>query len=416
MVNETIKKLIDTGVSPFYYFDKKGFIINYHDLDNTFKDVYPNYQVSYSYKTNYTPYICELVKKLGGYAEVVSDMEYLLAKKIGYENCHIVYNGPAKGALLEEHICNGGIVNVDNSDEMMRICKFSEENPGINIRLGLRINMDVGGDFISRFGFELGNTETEETIKLANKYDNISIVGLHCHISRARGIEAWKIRTETMLKAVRMYFDKTPEYISLGSGMFGKMSEELSSQFGANIPSYKDYAEVVLTPIADYFSEIENPPILFTEPGTTLVSRYIYFVTKVLNTKTIRGRNMATTDGSFENLGEICGLKKLPIDIIHRGAVPRKYDRIDIMGYTCLEQDLMYQDLNGTLSPEDYLVFENVGGYSIVSKPQFIKPNCAMYVTGNSGEPVQIMREEAFEDVFSKFAFGIEGRIEETVE
>ena len=219
-----------------------------------------------------------------------------------------------------------------------------------------------------------------------------------------------------MLKAVRMYFDKTPEYISLGSGMFGKMSEELRSQFGANIPSYKDYAEAVLTPIADFFSEIENPPILFTEPGTTLVSRYIYFVTKVLNTKTIRGRNMATTDGSFENLGEICGLKKLPIDIIHRGAVPRKYDRIDIMGYTCLEQDLMYQDLNGTLSPEDYLVFENVGGYSIVSKPQFIKPNCAMYVTGNSGEPVQIMREEAFEDVFSKFAFGIEGRIEETVE
>ena len=32
-----------------------------------------------SYKTNYTSYICKPVKNLGGYAEVVSDMEYQVA-------------------------------------------------------------------------------------------------------------------------------------------------------------------------------------------------------------------------------------------------------------------------------------------------------------------------------------------------
>lgn len=405
MANNTILELIESHNTPFYYFDVEGFIENYHDLNNTFKSVYENYQISYSYKTNYTPYICELVKRLGGYAEVVSDMEYMLAKKMGYDNCHIVYNGPAKGELLKEHIFNGGIVNVDNYDEMVQICKLSKENTQKNIKLGLRINMDVGGDFISRFGFELGKSEIDKAIQLANENENVSIVGLHCHISRARSVEAWKMRTKIMLEAVKLYFDKAPEYISLGSGMFGEMSEELSSQFGVTIPSYKDYAEAVLRPMAEFFSDTEDKPMILTEPGTTLVSKYLYFVTRILNIKTIRGRNMATVDGSFENLGEICGLKKLPLEIIHRGVEAKAYQSIDIMGYTCLEQDVMYQDLSGALSSGDYLIFENVGGYSIVSKPQFIKPNCAMYASDSQGLTTQIMREETFEDVFSKFVF-----------
>ncbi len=64
-----------------------------------------------SYKTNYTPYICKPVKNLGGYAEVVSDMEYQVALQIGYSANHIVYNGPVKGPLMERHILNGGILN-----------------------------------------------------------------------------------------------------------------------------------------------------------------------------------------------------------------------------------------------------------------------------------------------------------------
>lgn len=58
---------------------------------------YDNYIPGYSYKTNYAPHICKLVKSLGGYAEVVSDMELYVAKKIGYENSEIIYNGPCKG-------------------------------------------------------------------------------------------------------------------------------------------------------------------------------------------------------------------------------------------------------------------------------------------------------------------------------
>ena len=54
------------------------------------------------------------------------------------------------------------------------------------------------------------------------------------------------------------------------------------------------------------------------------------------------------------------------------------------------------------------IVFENVGGYSIVSKPQFIKPQSAMYVKTSDGHVKQIMRAETFDDVFGKFNFDFE--------
>ena len=70
--------------TPYYMFYANEFIENYHDLDDSMKAIYPKYQIAYSFKTNYTPAVCSLVKSLGGYAEVVSDMEYSLALKIGF--------------------------------------------------------------------------------------------------------------------------------------------------------------------------------------------------------------------------------------------------------------------------------------------------------------------------------------------
>ena len=82
---------------PLYVFDETAFINNYNSFVSCFQKAYPNYRISYSYKTNYTPYICKLIKENGGYAEVVSEMEYNIARKIGYDNSKIIFNGPDKG-------------------------------------------------------------------------------------------------------------------------------------------------------------------------------------------------------------------------------------------------------------------------------------------------------------------------------
>lgn len=406
MMTDTIKRLIAEHGTPFYLFDEAGFCRNYRALERTFQAIYPAYRLSYSYKTNYTPYICQLVRRLGGYAEVVSDMEYTLARRLGYDNSHIVYNGPSKGEEMYEHLDGGGILNIDSLDEARRVAAHCRRHPSRAYTCGLRVNMDLGGTFISRFGLVVGSGEMEQTVGLLRATPNLRLIGLHCHISRSRGLEAWRRRAAIMLAAADRYIPGVPAYISLGSGMYADMEETLRRQFGGDaVPTYADYAEAAIRPFAEHYKEVSPKPLLFTEPGTTVVARYVSFASRVVSIKEVRGRQIANMDGDYHNLGEVCTMKQLPVSVIAGGQTQRAYPNMDVMGFTCLEQDVMYPAFRQPVAEGDVLVFGNVGGYSIVAKPQFIKPQCAMYALRADGGVGQIMRAETFDDVFSKFVF-----------
>lgn len=400
-----VEKLISEYGSPLYVFNSEAFVNNYIELQSAFRKIYPKYTIAYSYKTNYTPRICQIVKRLGGYAEVVSDMEYTLAKKIGYSNDQIIYNGPNKGEKMVEHLLLGGILNIDNLQESDRVCNIAKANKTKQFNVGIRVNIDVEQNFISRFGLEAEGPEYKEAFKKLNAISNIKIVGLHCHISRARGIEAWQKRAEAILSLADKYIDGPPQYINLGSGMFAHMEESLAKQFGTDIPTYNHYAEAVATLFKGHYSEISEyeKPILFTEPGTTLVSSYMDFISKVDSIKNIRGQDIAVLNGSKDNIGDICKIKKLPINVF--GENEEHFDNINLTGYTCLEQDVMYEGYTGKMAVGNYVVFKNVGGYSNVTKPPFIAPNCPMIEIDAKGNTRLIKRMETFEDVFVTYQF-----------
>ena len=382
--------------SPLYVFDEEAFVSNYKQFERCFKSIYKNYHISYSYKTNYAPYICRLVRNMGGFAEVVSDMELTIARNIGTEDDHIVYNGPCKGPLLEGFILNGGTVNVDNIEELDRILCFAKENPDHAVRFGIRVNIDIGQGFISRFGIDENELKTVfETVK---HYDNAQIIGLHCHIGRSRTIEAWKNRTRIMLEMADTFFDEPPAYISLGSGMFGEMDPVLADQFGYDLPSYEDYAEAVVCPFAEHYFG-DKQPILFTEPGTTLINKYISFIAKVTAVKNIKGKTFIVLNGSKHNIGEICELKRLPILVVESSNHRKLVHNADFVGYTCLEHDVLYKNYDGEIGVGDSVVFDNTGGYSNVSKPPFIKPNCCMI--SSSGNVIK--RAETVEEVLCTY-------------
>ena len=398
MIFETknVTEYNDVWGSPLYVFDEDSFVKNYKRFEKCFRSVYGRYTVSYSYKTNYAPYICRLVRDLGGYAEVVSDMELIAARKVGNADNHIVYNGPCKGELLDEFIFNGGIVNVDNFEELSRIILIAKNNPDRVIKVGIRVNIDIGQNFISRFGID--ECDIAKVFEAIEHIGNIIIRGLHCHIGRARSIEAWKNRTVKMLEIADRFFEDPPEYISLGSGMFGEMDPVLSSQFGKNLPSYEEYAEIVAKPFAEHYMGVKQP-ILFTEPGTTLINKYISFIAKVVSVKHIKGKDFIVLDGSKHNLGEICELKQLPLQIISCKNEGETVNDADFVGYTCLEHDVLYRNYTGKIAVGDRIVFDNVGGYSNVSKPPFIKPNC--YMVSSNGNVIK--RAETIEEVMCTY-------------
>jgi diaminopimelate decarboxylase len=81
------------------------------------------------------------------------------------------------------------------------------------------------------------------------------------------------------------------------------------------------------------------------------------------------------------------------------------FENADLVGYTCLEQDVLYQRYTGFLGLGDYVQFGNVGGYSTVYKPPFIWPNCAMLVKQENGEYREIKRAESYDDLLGTYVF-----------
>lgn len=392
--------------TPFYIFEEKGFIDNFNSLINAMRMIYPNYNIAYSYKTNYTPYICRLAKNLGAYAEVVSDMELELALKLGYANDHIIYNGPAKGPKMEKHILSGGISNIDNLDEVKRVVALAEFHPNTNINIGIRINSDIGTNFASRFGFEIFGEDLKEALRLIKSKNNLHIIGIHMHVSRARGLNAWKKRIENAIIAADSYLDEIPKYIDVGSGMFADMEPYLKEQFKIEVPSYQDYAKVVGGYMAERYKECNNKPMLLTEPGTTVVARYLSLYTRVIGSKSIDNRRMAIVDSDYHQIGETGRMMKCPYTVVRKG---EKGDVIlpplDIVGFTCLEQDVLFKSFQDPLAVDDIIQFRNIGAYSIVYKPPFIQPQCPVYSKCQNGEIKLIKRAETFEDIFQTFVF-----------
>ena len=143
--------------------------------------------------------------------------------------------------------------------------------------------------------------------------------------------------------------------------------------------------------------------MLITEPGTTIVSKYFHVFMKVLDIKEIRGKNFALLDGSFHNVGEICGLKKVPMKVINVNN-DKNYQDVDFVGYTCLEQDVIYSGYNGNLGIGDIVEIYNVGGYSIVDKPPFIHPDIPIYMLLKDNVSC-IKREQTLEDIFAPYEF-----------
>lgn len=401
LTSEIVRKLSNRYGNAFYIFNQDEFEENYRDLEATFRKFYPNYHICYSYKTNYTPAICKCVKKLGGYAEVVSDMEYALALRLGYSADRIVYNGPIKGHYLEQHLLAGGINNIDRIEEVQRVCQLAKTNPQARIKTGVRVNFDVDAGYTSRFGIDI--YELGKIIQML-KSAHVTVNGIHCHMSRARGIDAWRLRAKTMLNLVKQYELSDLDYISLGSGMYGKMDPELQEQFPPDAPTYHEYAKAVISQFAEFYKNADKQPILFTEPGTTIVSKYVDFLGKIIGIKSIRGKDFVLLNCSFHNLGETCQMKNLPIQVFHLGESLEELNDATFVGYTCLEQDVLYRNYHGRIAVDDYVLFGNVGGYSLVDKPPFIMPNCPM-IAVSKGNIRLIKRQEQMNDLFSTFIY-----------
>jgi len=403
LTSEMMSELCDVYGNAFYLLDSKKFSNNFVELSNEFKKIYPNFNIAYSYKTNYTPKLCKIVNDNGGYAEVVSEMELEIALRIGVKATKIIWNGPIKNQdKTKQLLLMGGTVNIDSVFEIETIKKIAHQNPNHRLNLGIRCNFDVGDGVISRFGFDIDSIEFEQALDFIKNIENVHLINLQCHFAK-RNVEYWPARAKgmaTLALQVKERLGYIPDRIDIGGGLFGHMDDALKAQFSTTIPTYEDYAKAAASVFAEHFPNLETE--LLIEPGSALVGDCMKFVGRIETIKTVRNKTFATMLGSQKNIN--MGGVNPPIFVIKSGTERKYYKDVDIVGYTCIEGDVLYHNYEGDLSVGDYVVFSNCGSYSLVMKPPFILPNFPVIdISGNKVELIK--RQEYFDDIFHTFSF-----------
>ena len=403
MNGKLLKQLSDSFGDSFYILDSAQFRANFSELKSAFEKIYENFNIAYSYKTNYTPKLCKIVDELGGYAEVVSDMEMEIALRIGVNPKKIIWNGPYKNyKKVEELLLIGGTVNLDSVYEIEKLEEICNRYPDHKFNIGVRVNFDVNDGVTSRFGFDVESDDFKKVLRFIDETKNIYLVGIQCHFATRR-LETWKPRAVKMLSLLDG-LKLTPEHIDLGGGLFGKMDESLKVQFDSTIPSYEEYANEVAPLFAEHYKNEKVKPLLLIEPGSALVGDCMRFACKIVNVKEVRGKFIASLLGSIYNINPTLNKKNPPITIYSMGGEQKYYKDLDFGGFTCIESDYLYRHFNGKLAQGDMVMFGNVGSYSIVLKPPFILPNFPVIdISGNGVELIK--RGEVFDDLFHTFTF-----------
>lgn len=405
LIRETVEALASAYGDSFYILDTDVFQENCHQLLDAFRKYYRKTNIAYSYKTNYIPELGMIIKRIGGYAEVVSAMELEIAKRIGVKPEQIIWNGPVKSKEeMESFLLSGGIMNIDNIRELQLVSDLAESHKERQIHIGVRCNYDIGDGIVSRFGIDTVSGEIDEVFRLIASTDNLILMNLQAHFAK-RHYQYWSAKAKGMLsvyKKAMTEYGLQPQWLDLGGGLSGNMVDSLREQLGLDCFSLDDYASRSARIFSEYFKDKEDKPWLFIEPGTALAADCMRYVCRVENIKQIRGKTIITTNGSQKNIS-MSGINP-PMEVIPCGGKAVECENADFAGYTCIESDYLYKGYTGEIGVGDYLVFGSCGSYSVVMKPPFILPNVPV-IDISGEEPVLIKYAETFDDLFRTYTF-----------
>lgn len=395
-----LARLTSSDDTAAYLFSHLKLQNNLSSILSAFKSLYPGVFLAYSFKTNYLKDICLTMLDRGHFAEVVSPAEYDYALSLGFPHNRIVYNGVIPDSLMKFRLASiGGCVNIDNLGEFYEIAAIAHEQ-NTPIKLGVRVNIDVGANYVSRFGVDVQSDEFREIMR-SFEYDAlVSFTGFHVHIGSTRQLSFWKTKIEKMIDLAKEW---GASYIDLGGGMFGEMPPELAKQFDGYVGDFNDYASVVASKMAAAFPD--NRVNLILEPGTALVGNTMKVAAKVTNIKRVRGKTFITVGCCSNHIGMLCECRDIPAHIYRNPEIPDERIHVEdaiIVGNTCLEFDYIKKGFTGSLLPGDIIFFDNCGAYSISASRQFIIPRLPVYNEYNGD---LLLRGESSVDMLGKYLF-----------
>lgn len=408
-----ISDLLARFGSPLFVVSETALRGLYRNFRDTFTEPGIKTQVAYSYKTNYLPAICAVLHEEGAWAEVVSGLEYGLARSLEMPPEEIIFNGPYKTREeLQTALGQGSLVNIDNFDELSAVEQVANglARPA---RVGMRINFRYGPAPWTKFGFNEENGDAHSVLERIAGNKNLKFESLHNHCGTfqlvydiyGRAIEAL-IRTAKKARELGL----EPHIVDVGGGF--PSSNRLKPAFdlpdGNNRKSDAlfPYAEAILGPLSKARELFGGMPTLVLEPGRAIVDSAVQLLCSVVATKDIPDSGKAVVADGGVNLVPTAYWYDHKVSHVETSSEDGdtdtgKLESVDIFGPLCMQIDVLRENaMMPPLKVGDPLVIGNVGAYCQTQSMQFIQARPATVMLGPDG-PELIRRQETAADIFA---------------
>lgn len=392
----SIDELCGKYGSPLFVFSERALRGKMREIREAFTTRYPNVTFGWSYKTNYLSAVCAIMHQEGSIAEVVSEMEYEKARKLGVEGEDIIFNGPHKSyEALKTAVRENAMIHVDHLDEIADLEQVAQEE-GRQLEIGIRLNMDTGiKPQWSRFGFNLDSGQAMDAVKRIYSRGLLKVRGLHCHIGTfIMEPAAYAAEVEKMVAfsyELQEQFGWEIEYLDIGGGLPSK--NRLKGIYlppDIAVPTIDEFAERITDALYNSLKPGDTPKLIL-EPGRAVVEESGYLISTVVATKRLPdGRRSYIIDGGI-NILFTSNWYKFNIEMDREVSGPN--ENSVLYGPMCMNIDVIDEGVQlPPLKRGVRLIVSPVGAYNVTQWMQFIEYRPNVVLVGEDGS-VDVIRE-----------------------
>jgi diaminopimelate decarboxylase len=400
-----VEALMAQHGSPLFIVSERRLRENARRVRAAFERHYRPVVHGWSYKTNYTSAVCNILHQEGSWAEVVSAFEYEKARSLGVPGDRIIFNGPSKSRkILERAIAEGARLHVDHLDELDLIEQIGRERGEI-IPVTLRLNFNTGyTDPWSRFGFNLETGEAHGAAARIRRSPHLKLTGLHSHIGTfILEPRAYAEQVRLMcgfMKAVEASGDCVIDTLDVGGGLPSRNAlQGIYLPPEQAVPGVEEYGAAICTALTEGLDgRVFPPPTLIFESGRAVVDDAVWLASTVVGTKRLPdGRAAAILDAGINSMLTALWYHH-PLKLT-RPKAGEPQDTV-LFGPLCMNIDVMRNSVNlPQLAVGDCLVFNPVGAYNNTQWLQFIEYRPAIVLIHEDGEQSVIREAEALDDM-----------------
>lgn len=393
--------LIEKYHSPLFVISEKKLRENVRNFKNVFSSLWPKVTHAWPYKTNYLSAVCAIFHQEGSLAEVVSEFEYLKARKLGVPGSHIVLNGPhMPEKLLKQAIKEKAIINIDHFDALYAIEQIAKQLRR-KVKVGIRLNFKMNfTEYWGRFGFNVENGEAMNAAIRIGASEYLTLNGLHSHIGTfvldARAYAEQARIMGNFMEEVEFTTGCLIETLNLGGGFASHNAlKDVYLSPDQIVPTIEQYAIAITQNLKSALMKritAKKPlPELVLETGRAVVDDAECLITSVVGNKRLSdGRRASILDAGvnlmFTSFWYNHDIKPLrPLEGVSEETV--------LFGPLCMNLDVIRSSvLLPPLNVGEPLMITPAGAYNNTQWMQFIECRPAIIMIMESGE-VELVRE-----------------------